>query len=177
CFVPASRILGCSPPTNSHFLSGEVELTSTVKLLLVPSDVNLRIERLTWSATKRLPAPSKAKSPLTQDANALCVPSGLNLIILWPRSSDSKRLPERSKTMLLVSKPKPPTVDKSFANVLRVPSDVNLKIECSRSATNRLPLSSKAMPEGLNPVAKVLFFPSGVNLRIEWLSWSDTKRL
>src|SRR5438034_4419765 len=33
------------------------------------------------------------------------------------------------------------------------------------------------MPEGLNPVAKVLFFPSGVNLRIEWLSSSDTKRL
>src|SRR5439155_6124911 len=78
--VPASRILGCSPPTNSHFLSGEVELTSTVKLLLVPSGVNLRIERLTWSATKRLPAPSKAKSPLTPDANALFVPSGLNLI-------------------------------------------------------------------------------------------------
>src|SRR5262249_48942779 len=59
-----------------------------------------------------------------------------------------------------------------------VPSGANSKILLlSPSGVRILPKGSQAKAEGLISVTKVFFPPSGVILRITWLSRSPTKRL
>src|SRR5438094_3309754 len=77
----------------------------------------------------------------------------------------------------------PPTELIPVANVLLLPSGVNLRIEplkvvAASSETKRFPLLSKHKPIGLlSPATKVLFVPSGVYLKTERLAKSATKRL
>src|SRR5437867_4480663 len=77
----------------------------------------------------------------------------------------------------------PPTELIPVANVLLLPSGVDLRIEplkvvAASSETKRFPLPSKHKPIGpLSPATKVLFVPSGVYLKTERLAKSATKRL
>ncbi len=93
-------------------------------MLFALLELNLRIVRpsrastTALSTTKKLPAPSKARSiglP-SRETNALFTPSGVNLKIESP--FDTKRLPEPSKAR--------PTASMPVANVLFLPSGVNL---------------------------------------------------
>src|SRR5206468_12239092 len=77
----------------------------------------------------------------------------------------------------------PPTELIPVANVLLLPSGVDLRIEplkvvAASSETKRFPLLSKHKPIGpLSPATKVLFVPSGVYLNTECLDESATYRL
>src|SRR5438552_14819503 len=117
------------------------------------------------STTKRLPAPSKARSPglLIPETKVLFTPSGVNLKIEFfsacPTLSETKRLPERSKAM--------PKELMPLTNVLFLPLGPNLRIErwllavlAAPYETTRFPLQSKHRPStNISPVVQALFVP------------------
>src|SRR5213080_3946938 len=97
-------------------------------MVLAPSGLNLKMELVLWSETKRLPALSKARpaGPAMPATNVVLLPLGVNLIIDWLFKSPTNRLPALSKTRLRAETP--------LENSLLVPSGEILKIELASAS-------------------------------------------